>query len=222
MCSFFYEKNKMNVFIKMPLNKRSVGNKSLVCGIGINDATYQVKPTIENKRQYCPFYTVWVDMLRRCYSKKHLNKRPTYLGCTVCNEWHTFSVFKTWMESQDWKDKFLDKDILIFGNKVYSPSTCLFVSNKVNTLLLDCNATKGAYKTGVSYYKANNKFRARCSDGFKCKHLGYFLSENEAYFAYLTFKIQIIILVANEQNCSTTKEALLNIALLFKSIKERI
>ena len=31
--------------------------------------------------------------------------------------------------------KCLDKDILVQGNKVYSPNTCIFVTNDINVLL---------------------------------------------------------------------------------------
>src|SRR5690554_5417998 len=46
---------------------------------------------VNNKQTYA--YNVWVDMLRRCYSNKHLEKCPTYKGCSVCEEWHNFQNF---------------------------------------------------------------------------------------------------------------------------------
>lgn len=94
--------------------------KVLVCGVGINDATYSVyryKGSAGSQKRIwaCPFYRTWGTMLGRCYSDKFHEQNPTYVGCTVCDEWLTFSKFKAWMETQDWKDKQLDKDILVPG-----------------------------------------------------------------------------------------------------------
>jgi hypothetical protein len=54
----------------------------------------------------------------------------------VCNEWHNFQNFAEWFcknycdASMDkWQ---LDKDIIVPGNRVYSPETCCFVPNAVN------------------------------------------------------------------------------------------
>ena len=80
-----------------------------VYGVGINDADYTIKPTIENNRSKCMYYEKWIKMLQRCYSKSYQEKHPSYKGCSVCEEWLTFSNFKAWMETQDWKGKSLDK-----------------------------------------------------------------------------------------------------------------
>lgn len=48
-------------------------------------------------------------------------------GCSVCEEWLTFSNFKRWMEQQDYEGKALDKDLLVSQNKTYSSETCVFV-----------------------------------------------------------------------------------------------
>lgn len=71
--------------------------KKLVYGVGINDANYVVKPTINGKQQWCSFYQAWTGMLERCYSAKWQAKSPTYIGCMVCEEWHSFMSFRAWM-----------------------------------------------------------------------------------------------------------------------------
>lgn len=43
----------------------------------------------------------------------------------------------------------LDKDILVAGNKIYSPETCLFVPNRINSLLIRGVKT-GPLPLGVS------------------------------------------------------------------------
>lgn len=122
-----------NQFVEIPSNNQSLANRKPVYGHGVNDADYVTCSTVNGKRVMCPIYRSWTNMLERCYGEKYQERRPTYIGCTVCNEWLTFSVFKSWMVTQDWTGKELDKDIRIKGNKTYSPETCCFVTTKENT-----------------------------------------------------------------------------------------
>ena len=194
--------------------------KKLVCGVGIMDVDYRVQEFItlgcENGKRkqkliwVCPFYEKWKSMLRRCYSEKYQEKQPTYKGCSVCQEWLTFSNFKAWMEGQDWEGKHLDKDILLSGNKVYNPQTCVFVDAKVNTFLTECNASRGQYMIGVYWSRDCSKFRAVCWDGSgKHKHLGYFSTELEAHKAWLAFKLKLAYKLASEQSDPRIAKALI-------------
>jgi len=79
-------------------------------------------------------YNTWADMIQRCYDPKWHDKKPTYTGCTVCDEWHNYQVFSEWFEDNYIEGFQLDKDIKIDGNKVYSPETCMFVSGKDNAV----------------------------------------------------------------------------------------
>lgn len=177
--------------------------KKLVCGVGISDAGYIVKKFeylgYVNGRQKqklvwaCPYYQAWGNMLKRCYSTKYKERNPTYKNCTVSAEWLTFSVFKSWMEGQDWEGKQLDKDILFEGNKVYSAETCVFVTKAVNMFTVDSGATRGEQLIGVSLDKRNAKFQSRCRNPFtkKMEHLGLFTSEQEAHEAWLKRKLEL-------------------------------
>lgn len=78
----------------------------------------------------------WSGMLERCYSEKLHKKHPAYIECEVCEEWQDFQCFAEWFEQNhptDGRVYHLDKDIMIDGNKIYSPSTCKFVSPSENT-----------------------------------------------------------------------------------------
>jgi hypothetical protein len=76
-------------------------------------------------------YTLWYDMLCRCYNTTlHKTKHSTYVGITVCKEWHNFQVFAEWLEKNYVKGWTLDKDLL--GGSVYSPETCVYIPAEVN------------------------------------------------------------------------------------------
>lgn len=166
--------------------------KSLICGVGVNDADYQIENKIDGERVVCPFYGKWTNMLKRAYSEKLHKRFPTYKDVTVCKEWHLFSNFKKWMEAQDWENKELDKDILYPNNKIYSPKTCCFVSRDLNTLLNDNSRARGEYPQGVSLRKDIGKFQSIISRDNKMKRLGYFNTSEKASQAYLLAKIEYI------------------------------
>lgn len=116
--------------------KISLSKRSLLCGVGVNDSDYVTN--IKNNKiiRICPFYDKWQSMLTRCYSLKYHKQYPTYIGCSVCPEWRYFSKFRLWMSTQNWKGMALDKDLLVKGNRVYSPDTCCFIPQAINCLFL--------------------------------------------------------------------------------------
>ena len=184
--------------------------RKLVLGIGINDSDYNTQPIINGKQVRCKYYNTWTNMLKRCYDPKYQAKHHTYIGCTVTEEWLIFSNFKAWMETQDYEGKQLDKDILVRGNRIYSPNTCIFVSNTINLLFTKSDAARGEYKIGVSFKKENGKYLAQCQVNSKTKYLGLFLTEEEAYQTYKIFKTSHIRTIALEQSDSRLREAMLN------------
>lgn len=89
-------------------------------------------------RKLTPAYMSWHRMMERCYCVKKLEEKPSYKGCTVCDEWHNFQNFAEWyskhMPTEPEKNS-LDKDILSGKQrgKVYSPETCMFVTYVENS-----------------------------------------------------------------------------------------
>ncbi|MGB8882656.1 MAG: hypothetical protein WCC44_02195 [Azonexus sp.] len=162
--------------------------KKLVFGIGRNDADYVVCPRgPDGKRAKCPYYRTWSHMLERCYSPARHAHNPTYIGCSVVPGWHSFMAFKSWMETQDWQGKHLDKDILVPGNRTYGPDTCLFVTPAINTLLLDSAAQRGALLLGVCL--DHGRYRANCRiDGHQL-YFGMFNTPAEAHRAWQIAKL---------------------------------
>lgn len=193
----------------------------MVRGVGLNDADYSVQkkeemPYVNGKRKQrvvwtCPYYARWKGMIERCYSTKMQERNPTYKGCTVSDEWLTFSKFKIWMESQCWEGKHLDKDILIEGNKVYSSDTCVFVSREVNNFTNDHGSGRGEWLIGVYWNKKLNKFQASVGNPFTNKrdHLGLFACEQEAHEAWLKRKLELAKELASIQEDPRVAKALI-------------
>ena len=192
----------------------------LVWGVGVNDLGYRVhvrewvtKDGGKRTREIvftCPYYAAWKNMLVRCYSKKYLESRPSYVGTSVCSEWVYASEFKKWMEQQDWEGKCLDKDIIAPGSKLYSPETCAFVLKATNSFVLARDASRGEFPIGVSLFKPTGKYRARCNNPFTVEqeHLGYFLTPEEAHEAWRKRKHELAQLVADTESDPRVVEAL--------------
>lgn len=168
----------------------------MIYGVGINDINEMV--FIDGKPS--TFYNTWRDVLRRCYSNTYQEKFPTYIGCTICDEWIYLSNFKSWFEQNYISGFDLDKDLLYNGNKVYSPNTCRYVPHALNTLLVDCGARKGQYPNGVSWCQRENNFRAYCSippiisnRPRYNKHIGYYSTQELATTARNNFKADLIV-----------------------------
>ena len=177
--------------------------KKTVYGVGVNDAGYvtEKKETVgyeEGKQKQkqvwiCPYYRVWKHMLMRCYSTKFQERNPTYKGCSVTEEWHTFSNFKAWMETQQWEGSQLDKDLLIKGNKIYEPEACVFVAQMVNSFTTAREAARGEWLIGVSWNKAKKMFQSQCRNPFtkKIEYLGIFTCEQQAHEAWHKRKLEL-------------------------------
>lgn len=171
-----------------------------IFGIGyIGEGPYKTR---EGKEQ-TKIYKTWHAMIRRCYDKELHKKYPTYKDCEVCKEWHNFQEFAKWYNNNyyeiDNERMALDKDILIKGNKIYSPDTCVFVPQSINTLFIKHNADRGNLPIGVHYDKQHKKYRAQCRiKNSNQKTLGLYNTPEKAFLAYKKFKEQYVKQVADE------------------------
>lgn len=132
-------------------------------------------------------YVHWKSMMLRCYSEKSLNRLPTYRECYVCNEWLTFSNFKKWFDKNYIEGYSLDKDIIIKGNKIYSPETCCFVPVAINNIVIKRKKYRGTLPIGVG--RSKNRFRSFIHN----RHLGVFDTPGEAFLAYKKAKEEEIV-----------------------------
>ena len=168
-----------------------------VCGVGFNDVAFQNRI---GERQIWQ-YRLWVNLLSRCFCDKFKAKHPAYQDVTCCDEWLSFATFLEWLNKEvgysgrpNGSD--LDKDIVIKGNKAYSPETCSFVPQAVNKLLTDSGATRGEWPVGVRFHENTGSFHARMSCNSKSKHLGPYKTPEEAFAVYKIAKEAQIKVVA--------------------------
>ena len=165
-----------------------------------------LESTVDENGERLDSYKCWKDMLRRCYSAKFQEKHPSYIGCSVCDDWLYYPNFKKWYDKSYYevenKTSHLDKDVLTKGNKIYSPYTCIFVPNFINNLFTKSQKTRGELPIGVWYNKAKKKYQAQLSvfanGKSTIKHLGYFNTIDEAFKAYRKAKEDYIKEVADE------------------------
>lgn len=178
-----------------------------VCDSGQHQAMLSGRPT--------RVYQIWYAMFRRCYGNRDIKARPTYIDCTVCDEWRSFQTFADWYYANYPKDGGnyqLDKDLKILGNKVYSPETCLFVSRQVNMFTIDCGAKRGDLMIGVSIRKDSGMFVAQCGNPSikrKNEYLGQFESELQAHLAWRKRKSELAYELAMTQENPEVADALL-------------
>lgn len=150
-------------------------------------------------------YNAWKNMLQRCYDEEWQEKHPTYKGCIVCDEWHNFQNFAKWYEENYYeieREKIhLDKDILVKGNKIYSPETCIFVPQTINSLFVKNNENRGDSVIGT--YFRNDKYEVYCHiinteiKKSKQEYLGTYETQEEAFEVYKYYKEKNIKEVAN-------------------------
>ena len=170
-----------------------------VYGVGVLGTKYPITINGVKTKEY----KLWQSMLERCYSDSAYNKqRPTYIDCEVSDNFKSYEYFYEWCHNQvgfsnkDWQ---LDKDLLIKGNKVYSETTCVFLPQEVNSLLVKRTASRGEHLIGVCWHKRDMAFMARVSrNKGKQEHLGTFNTEIEAFNAYKQAKEDFVKEQANK------------------------
>lgn len=163
------------------------------CGIGIYD-TDEPTDSDDNKK----IYITWHNMLLRCNCDNYKTRQPTYIECRVSDAWIYFSNFKNFFLDNYVDGWFLDKDILVKGNKIYSSETCCFVPRDINNLLTTRKRYRGEFPLGVFKVK-NGRYAANIKKGKERQvRIGTYDTPEEAFQAYKREKEAWIKEVANK------------------------
>ena len=130
------------------------------------------------------------NMINRCYSEEYQETNPKYKDCAVCDDWRKdMYKFYDWARNRfyrvDEEQIDLDKDILVKGNKIYSPSTCIFVPHSINVIF--SNLTKNPI-----YHPKNDEYSISMQVEGKNVKIGTFKTETEAKLAYIEHKLAYI------------------------------
>ena len=165
-----------------------------VCGVGY----LQNKSWKDNHMAY----KYWENMIRRCYYEEQLKKNETYIECIVCEEWLCFDNFLKWFE-ENYYNVFnermnLDKDILFKGNKIYSPQTCIFVPQRINTLFVKKDKNRGDLPIGVFWDEERQKYKATWRESDSKRKSKRFINLIVAFNCYKINKERVIKQVADE------------------------
>lgn len=127
-----------------------------VHGVGcFGDGPYKAR--LPNNGPCTKQYATWNGMMFRCYgdSRNEAILR-NYGDCTVCEDWHNFQNFAAWCDTQpemNFASSSIDKDIRSKGNRVYSPTTCCFVPQYINTAITGIKHQNMTGKAGVWKFK---------------------------------------------------------------------
>ena len=163
--------------IKNPYHKTVYGKGFY--GVGQYTARVQKHKT--------PAYIKWYSMMTRCYNPEYHIKESSYIDCEVCKEWLNFQNFAKWFYENNQKDYELDKDLLVKGNKIYSPNTCCFIPKKLNNLLNLNKKVRSDLPIGV--YRVNNtQYSSQLSIYGKLEKGVVVNSADDAFLEYKTKK----------------------------------
>lgn len=137
-------------------------------------------------------YHIWSMIVSRCTSDETKSRHPTYKDATIATEFLDYKFFQNWCDNQVGYGKegyHLDKDIVLKGNKHYSPETCVFVPREINSFFLRRQKMRGDLPIGVCLKKKADRKKVRyqatmsVSKG-RTKWIGEFDTVEEAFQAY--------------------------------------
>jgi len=132
-------------------------------------------------------YVAWTGMVKRCNTFYDYNPRAriNYEDCSVREDFLYFPNFITWYDKQIVQPKWqLDKDLLVPGNKIYSPDTCIFLPRALNTFLTIRKNDRGPFPLGVTIHEETGHYEAACNRDGKRIYLGVYKTPEAAFAAY--------------------------------------
>lgn len=180
-----------------------------VCGVGfLGEGVYKSSINkIETKS-----YKHWRVMLQRCYNEKAQERRKNYKDAIVCEEWFNYQNFAEWFEENYVEGWQLDKDILVKGNKIYSPETCCFLPLEINIQFTNKTNRK---LSGV--VKRKNSFLCQVGINGKRVYIGSYKTEDEAIYNYRIVRENYIKSLADKYKQQLNSQVF-NILINFKIV----
>ena len=191
-------------------------------GVGIcdNESPIQIEYKRDGKRVVvwrCPYYQLWMAMLRRCYRKEAKNPSDIYFGVEVWEGWHRFSTFTEWVKGQDQHSFWLngdvtfalDKDILSSQGCAtkYHPETSVLIPQGINSIFTSKSSIRGKYPLGVFYKKKNKKFQSQIMVNGVKTYLELFEDPMEGHRVWQEAKIKNFISTIEDYSTKPYKDS---------------
>lgn len=161
---------------------------------------------VDGVRYFTRAGMIWGAVEARCNPAGSVQSRmKSYEGVT--NSFENFQHFTEWCHNEcgylnrESSGKYwcLDKDILVIGNRQYSPETCCFVPTRLNSLLGTHANRKTSLPIGVSFRKDMQKYNAQVSNGVGNRlSVSGFTDPFSAHRKYQEIKIGVISSVLEE------------------------
>ena len=129
------------------------------------------------------FYNTWYQLHRRCYDKNNIGyKHYGGRGIIVCEEWLDVATFITWAEeTHPNKDGYtLDR---VNNDLGYSPENCRWADETTQNINQRIRNDNISGVKGVYYHKSIGKWIAAIGVDSKQKHIGSFITKEEAVLA---------------------------------------
>lgn len=161
---------------------------------------------------------LWSSIVRRTNKEGSYQKKNTSYNYSA-NNFESYQSFASWCQTKEdywnrddngrwWQ---LDKDLLIRGNKLYSPNTCIFVPQLVNVCYSNVKAGNCGF-VGVRFDSKTQKYVSRCcTHNSKKRHIGYYASAYEAHKAWQLAKVYETEQLIKKNYSTDVNNLLLNI-----------
>ena len=145
-------------------------------------------------------YSVWYNMIERCYKQSRGKADESYIGCTTCEEWHIYQNFAKWYNENTYpcsETLMIDKDFMGVKDKRYSPQTCILIPKTLNLALINSLREKPRVDENkdlpIGVEKHNNKYMSRISVGRNSISLGSYSTIAEAKISYQQAKKEYLL-----------------------------
>ena len=172
----------------------SRGFKDIARPADYNDLVKKTKMKVSIAKQE------WRGIIDRATKDIVKNRQPTYMECSLDERWKEQENYIDWFMSQEFAGRVddngnkyhIEKDLLVFSNKIYGPDFCVHVPWDVNVFLHRNTSRFSSKFVGVAY--VDSSVNKHWSATMQCKSVGlfvnsYFNTEEDAHEFYKTNKI---------------------------------
>lgn len=181
--------NRAEIDKTLESKPRKFRRNNLVKGVGKNDSPFCTGAEFNGKVINHRAYDIWCGMLQRTTCPSYQKRHQHYIGCSVCEEWLTFTNFFEWWKENHVDGWELDKDFTVIGNKIYSPETCIFIPPQLNSFINAKAKNSSELPVGAIYVPSLSRYKSVIIFMREYHYLGLFDKADDAHIAWITKKL---------------------------------